>query len=142
MPSQDFETYSPFDKLDLENLLHRARNSIPWWRLKTAEKIAKYIWQNEDDLAQYARSLLQNSAEKYKHFNLKRPFDEKTLVNLISNAYKAVGKDPYYVARYIWKYNHNDPLARYAGSLLKKDIRVDNFARKRELILRRRQENI
>jgi hypothetical protein len=141
MPSQDFETYSPFYKLDLENLLHRARNSIPWWRRKTAEKIAKYIWHNEDDLAQYARSLLKDSAEKYKRFNLTRSFDENMLLDLISNAYK-VNKNPYYVARYIWNNNHNDPLARYAGYLLQKDIRGSNFARKREKILRRRQENI
>jgi hypothetical protein len=141
MPSQDFEIYSPFDELKLQSLVYRARNSTPWWRRKTAEKIAKYICQNEDDLAQYARSLLQDSAEKYKHFNLKRPFDENMLVDLISNAYK-VNKDPYYVSRYIWYNNYGDPLARYAGILLKKDIRVANFARNRELILRRRQENI
>jgi hypothetical protein len=141
MPSQDFEIYSLFDKLDLENLLHRARNSIPWWERKTPEKIAKYIWQNEDDLAQYARSLLQDSAEKYKHFNLNRPFDENMLVDLISNAYK-VNKDPYYVSRYIWYNNYGDPLARYARILLKKDIRVAKFASNRELIIRRRQENI
>jgi hypothetical protein len=138
MSHSSFGFEHPFYLLDLTRLLYNARKSLPWWKQKTPKNIAKYIWHSEDNLAQYARHLLQSDIRDkvYKAIGL------ILLEVLIQRAYNAVGKNPDKVARYIWySHNYEDPIARYVEFLLKKDIRVDNFKSKRELVKRIR-ENI
>ena len=144
MSHSSFGFEHPFYLLDLTRLLYNARKSLPWWKQKTPKNIAKYIWHSEDNLAQYARHLLQSDIrDKNGKINpVYKAIGLILLEVLIQRAYNAVGKNPDKVARYIWySHNYEDPIAQYAEFLLKKDIRVANFKSNRELV-RRRKENI
>lgn len=122
MSHSSFGFEHPFYLLDLTRLLYNAIKSLPWWKQKTPKRIAKYIWHSEDNLAQYARHLLQ-SGIRDKNGNINPVHSDIGLILLevlMRRAFNRVGKNPSSLARYIWYNNYGDPLARYAGILLKK----------------------